>query len=332
MQRTSVGLTLCLAVAAGAPVLAHYPMLEADAGIVDPGETVTVEFSVGHPYTNDRFPVRRPALVDAWSPTAGRPAHLTAAVTTAGTPEVRAWRVQYTAQAPGDHVLSFRGMPYSEPPKRQIDDYAKLIVHVRGAQIGWNRVVGDPLEIVPLTRPYGLPVGATFRGKVLLNHHPYADGVLEAETYTDTLPDPLPELMEYRRAERTDAEGGFSITLDRRGWWLLSLATDGGPGEQGLSNQRVQRAVLWLFVGEWDDSQRRVLPPIPAEPREATPLDPERQGFPALPRATASPGEWRARVLWATLHLTLLLGLVWGASRLPRSRPSEGGSSWKRNA
>ena len=55
------------------------------------------------------------------------------------------------------------------------------------------------------------------------------------------------------------------------------MATDGGPGEQGLSRRRVQRAVFWLFIGEWDDSFRRPLPPIPEPPE-----DPERQGI-ALP-------------------------------------------------
>ncbi|MEZ6184225.1 MAG: DUF4198 domain-containing protein [Planctomycetota bacterium] len=315
MQRTRLALTGILVLAAGAPVLAHYPMLEAEAPIVEPGETVTVEFSVGHPYTNDRFPVRRPARVRAFSPSSGRPAYLTAAITTAGTPEVRAWRVDYTPDVPGDHVLSFTGLPYSEPPRRQIDDYAKLVLHARGAQIGWNRVVGDPLEIVPLTRPYGLPVGATFRGKVLLHDQPFADGVLEAETYTDVTPDPLPELMEYRRAERTDPNGCFAVTLDRAGWWLLSVATDGGPGEQGLSNRRVQRAVFWLWVGPYDASMRRALPPIPAEPRA---VDPERQGL-ALPAPGPDAG-WRAWLGWATLHLALALGLGWGIARLPRGR------------
>ena len=87
------------------------------------------------------------------------------------------------------------------------------------------------------------------------------EGAVEAETYTDQVPDPLPELMEYRRWEQTDADGRFSITLDRAGWWLLSVASDGGPGEQGsLMPNPCVRAVFWVYVGPWDESQRRVFP------------------------------------------------------------------------
>ena len=308
MKRTSLVLTCCLLLGGGAPVLAHYPMLHADTGFVEPGEDVAIEFSIGHPFANDRFHVNRPGVVRVVPPLGGRPKYLTAAVTTAGTERLRAWRVNYTPQLAGDHVVSFTCRPYTEPPQRQIDDYAKLVVHAKGAQIGWDRIVGDPIEIVPLTRPYGLPVGATFRGKVLLHNRPYEGAVLEAETYTDTVPDPLPELMTYRRAEHTDANGSFAITLDRRGWWLLSVATDGGPGQQGTSRRRVQRAVFWLFVGEWDESQRRPLPPLPEAP--------QRQGI-ALP---APSGAWGGGALFGTLHLLLLLGLAWGASRLPLSR------------
>ena len=259
MKRLLAALGL-LALAATAH--AHYPVLEADTPEVHPGETVTIDFGNGHPFLNDRFHVSRPRRVDVLDPWGGRHS-LTAAITTAGTPHVRAWRVQHTLPDAGDYVFGFDCGPFVEPPQRQINDYAKLIVHAHGAQVGWDQLLGHPLEILPLTRPYALPVGATFRGRVLLQGEPMGEAAVEAETYTDTLPDPLPELARYRRDERCDADGNFAITLDRPGWWLLSVATDGGPGRQGSSPFPVDRAVLWLFVGDHDGSRRPLAPVFP---------------------------------------------------------------------
>lgn len=247
-------LALPLLLALVATALGHYPMLEPDRAIVDPGQAVTIEYSIGHPFVNDRFPARKPR-VKVFDPQ-GLSQDLTA---TPATPEQRAWRVSYTPEREGDYVFAWTGGLFSEPPQRQVFDFGKVVIHARGAQIGWSQVVGHELEIVPLTRPYGVPVGTSWRGQVLLGGQPMIGGVVEAETYTEAVPEPLPELMEYRRAERTDPQGCFAVTFDRAGWWLLSVATDGGPGEQGSSPRPQRRAVFWLFVGGWDESRTRPL-------------------------------------------------------------------------
>lgn len=250
MRRPLLVLTVLLVAAPF--VRAHYPMLIVDRPFLTPGDTVTIDYTVGHPYVNDRFPVTRPTRVRVFTPVTG-PQDLTARVTTETVTHqdqpLEVHRVTYTPKKTGDYVFSWEMPIYKEPPKRLVIDFAKVVVHVGEDQIGWWTRVRTPLEIVPLTRPYAIRVGDTFRGQVFEGPGPMAGGVVEGETYTDVMPYPAPELAFTRRAERTDPNGVFSMTLDKAGWWLISVATDGGPGEQGVLDRPAHRAVLWVFVG-----------------------------------------------------------------------------------
>jgi cobalt/nickel transport protein len=246
-------LLLLTAVLLAAPLVrAHYPMLIVDKPFLAAGDPVTIDFTIGHPYVNDRFPAERPTRVRVFTPVTG-PQDLTARVTTETVTfqdqQLQSHRLTYTPRRTGDYVFSWELRLFTEPPRRQVIDFAKVIVHVGEDQIGWWHKVGTPIEIVPLTRPYAIKVGDTFRGQVFEGRGPMMGGVVEGETYTDVMPYPAPELAFTRRAERTDPNGVFSMTLDRAGWWLLSVATDGGPGEQGGLEHPAQRAVLWVFVG-----------------------------------------------------------------------------------
>lgn len=253
MRRTRFALLLGLLGLVAAPVgWAHYPMLIASTPFAAPGDEVRIDFTIGHPYVNDRFAAEPPARVRVFPPV-GAPQDITDKVTP-GTLEydgqqLPMHQLAYKLQKKGDYVFSYECRMFTEPPKRQVIDFAKVIIHVGDAQIGWWRRVGTPIEIVPLTRPYAIKAGDTFRGQVFEGKNPMLGGVIEAESYIDPIPDPMPELAFTRRAERTDPNGCFSITLDRDGWWLLSVATDGGPGEQGTLDHPAHRAVLWVYVG-----------------------------------------------------------------------------------
>jgi len=326
--RSVAAVVLAAGLLAAGTAAAHYPMLEAERAVVDPGTPVRIRYAIGHPFVNDRFDVRPPQAVLVYYPQRRRPRELTDAVTETGSDALRAYDVVFTPPKPGDYVLSWRCGIFSEPPQRQVDDYAKLILHARGGQVGWDRAIGDPLEIVPLTRPYGLPVGATFRGQVLENGLPMQDGVVEAETYAERIPEPLPELMEYRRAERTDPSGCFAVTFDEPGWWLLSVATDGGPGQQGgaRAGTVVKRAVLWLFVGPWDESHARDLTPIAVTPAgEGDGEGDEGEGgqnAPLAPPDRGDPWLWVAEVLLAAALYALLARPLWARARGPVTGPA----------
>lgn len=274
--------SLLLTVAALVPVCvavadAHFPVIEPDAAAVEPGSLVTLRYGVGHLFANDRFDVDRPVRVRLYPP--GQSVRhfrdLTAAITSAGTPYVRSYQLQFEAKHEGDYVLGFEGGLYSEPPARKVEDYAKVVLHVRGAQMGWWRRLGHPLEIVPLTRPYSIPVGGTFRGRVVEhlgqvvaehgvesepNPVPLANAFVEAETTAPADVESPEELAQYRWENRTDSDGVFAVTFPTPGWWVLGVSTDGGPGMQGTSPHPARRAILVVFVGEWNEAYRRVFP------------------------------------------------------------------------
>lgn len=251
-----------------APAVAHYPMLIVDGGPTWPTEgKLNVLFTIGHPFANDRFETGPPTKVTLFSPTGAQIAmnqHVAPAIIEYEGQQVNAHRLFWQfkkGHRPGDYVLAWELPVLEEKPQRKVQDYAKLVVHMPGeeppgAQIGWWQRVKHPIEILPLSRPYGIPVGQAFRGQVVEDvegkAHGMVGGVVEAETYAGgPTPDPLPELAAYRRAERTDDRGCFSVTLDKAGWWLLSCATDGGPGQQGGEEGRLsRRAVMWIYVGE----------------------------------------------------------------------------------
>lgn len=250
-----------LAVLAGVSAFAHYPLIDTPEGVARAGQPVSFLVSSGHPFMNDR--VDAPELTRAGVyPPQRRYRNLSkttvATITSRGT---KAYRVTHTPKFSGDWIYSFHCGETVEKPQRRVTDYVKLVLHVRhgtGAQIGWRRVVGDPLEVVPMTRPYLIPRGSVFRGKVLFNRklgprdfksRPMEDGVVEAESYS---PDRRPGhsyLPESRLGVTTDKNGVFAITLPTAGWWMISVATDGGPGEQGLTAIAQRRASLWVQVG-----------------------------------------------------------------------------------
>lgn len=259
-RRFAAGLG-ALVLAMGGAALAHYPMIETPEGIVAPNAPVTFVIASGHPFMNDRVETPKVGRVGVYPPQR-RFRDLTKTVSAIKTAEgVGAFRLVHTPKFSGDWIYSFHCGETVEKPQRRVSDYVKLILHVRtetGTQIGWRRTIGDPLEIVPLTRPYLIPVGSVFRGKVLFNQpqgprdftsRPMVEGVVEAESYT---PDGRPGhayLPANRLGVLTDDRGVFAITLPTAGWWMITLATDGGPGEQGLSPIAQRRAALWVQVG-----------------------------------------------------------------------------------
>lgn len=309
MRSILLGVGLLALVACVAPLArGHYPMLlligergERVGPVFTEGDWVTCDLTIGHPFADDRFNVeKKPAHVFLNRPQGGEADDLVARITTITVAfdghEVEAWRLRWKIpkREAGDFVLTWH-TEYFEKPHRELRDYTKIFVHVPGPdtpgqQLGWSQSTKAPIEILPLTRPYWIPVGGVFRGQVVQTANkqqtPMRGAVVEAETWgAGPVGNVVPELAAYRRAELTDPSGCFGLSLDRAGWWLVSVATDGGPGEQGgLPEGRItERAVAWIFVG----------PP----PREATydhfpgskPRNPANPPVPVHPDAPAQP-------------------------------------------
>jgi len=140
-----------------------------------------------------------------------------------------------------------------------VHDYVKQCLHVM-VEKGWDRPVGLPIEVVPLTRPYGLEPGFVFRGRVLLDGQPLPGAAVEIEQMNafhvgeDALPRDqfgMEDVPMITRTARTDVDGYVTCTLDEPGWWIICASAESGTLEaDGEQLPRVLRGGLWVHVEE----------------------------------------------------------------------------------
>lgn len=138
------------------------------------------------------------------------------------------------ATRPGDHVFFVEPAPYWEPAEQKmIVHYTKVIVDVMGAEVGWDAMVGFPVEIEPLVRPYGLWTGNAFRGVVKHNGRPVPFATVEVEYYNEGKRVKMPNDAFTTQVIKADAGGVFCYTMPRAGWWGFAALV---PGDEKLKN------------------------------------------------------------------------------------------------
>lgn len=137
-----------------------------------------------------------------------------------------AYTASHKIAAPGDSVFYVEPAPYWEPAEgKYIIHYAKVVVDF-GAGSGWDRMVGLPVEIEPLVRPYGLWTGNLFRGIVRKNGKPVPFAEIEVEWRNDGSITP-PNDAFVTQVIKADASGQFAYALPRAGWWGFAALVDG---------------------------------------------------------------------------------------------------------
>lgn len=233
--------------------LAHFPILLHNATLAATNGPVTVTFATGHPFELEMEPARRPerlVVVDA----RGHVTNLTAAlqpVLFRGDTNAGAWQARFEPVR-GDTWLVLDCAPEVDREQKTVyREFVKTCVH-RGRQEGWERRSGQPLEIVPLTRPYGLRPGMVFSGRLLRGDAPAAGAEVYYERLSDRPPAPglrPPEPL-ITFAVRTDADGRFVLALPEPGWWVVgAYVEDLGTELHGDEPYRLEGfAGLWLRV------------------------------------------------------------------------------------
>lgn len=130
-----------------------------------------------------------------------------------------AWRVNYEIKGPGGYLFFVEPQPYWEPAEgKMIVHYPKVAIDAFGWGDGWDDLIGLPAEIRPLTRPYGLWTGNSFRGIALKDGKPVPFAEVEVEWVNDGSVAPPNEAFETQ-VIKADAEGVFAYTIPRAGWW-----------------------------------------------------------------------------------------------------------------
>ncbi len=140
------------------------------------------------------------------------------------------WNTSYRIKRPGDYIFFVEPQPYWEPAEDKfIIHYTKVCVNALGMEEGWDAKVNLPIEIIPLTRPYGIWTGNVFRGQVLLNGKPAPFIDVEVEymnpvSGSDRVHPPADPFI--TQVIKTDANGVFTYAMPRAGWWGFAALAD----------------------------------------------------------------------------------------------------------
>ena len=229
MNRKSV-LFLCACFAGAATAWAHFQVLLPSSDLA--GQTnrvITFDIRFTHPMEGGPVMDMAPP-VQFGVVLHDKKKDLKSALTKRSLNSARAYTACYTIKAPGDHLFFLEPAPYWEPAEgKWIIHYTKVIVNAFGYEDGWDKPVGLPVEIVPLTRPYGLWTGNLFRGVVLHNGKPVPFATIEVEYWNPQNNVKIPDDTFITQVIKADANGVFAYGMPKAGWWAFAALVDGKP-------------------------------------------------------------------------------------------------------
>jgi uncharacterized GH25 family protein len=123
------------------------------------------------------------------------------------------------------------------------DKFAKAVVNASKDDKNFAAVVGQELEVVPVTNPADAKTGEYFQVKILYKGQPASVPVWA--TYDGF----APELQNtYAYYTESGADGVAQIKLTAPGLWIVRAAKDGEPGVEGEYDVRNLRSILAFEV------------------------------------------------------------------------------------
>lgn len=162
------------------------------------------------------------------------------------------WQASYKVKRPGVYHFFMEPAPYWEPSEDvHIIHYTKTIVAAFGGDTGWDTPIGLPVEIVPLTRPFGNYINNVFSGTVLVQGEPAPGVKIEVEHYSNNPPAHSASDYHITQVVKTDSNGNFTFACNRDGWWGFSALTAADytlKSPEGLDKDVELGGVLWIYI------------------------------------------------------------------------------------
>jgi len=217
------------------PAWAHFQTLLPSTDIVEPetGPAVTLDIAFTHPM--EWGPVMEMGKPVQFGVLAGGGKKDLRPLLKQGKREGKnVYSAAYTFRQPADSIFYIEPAPYWEPAERKmIIHYTKVVVSAFGAEEGWDAPVGLPVEIIPLSRPYGLWTGNLFRGIVTKNGKPVPFAEIEVEYYNKNRRVKIPADPYATQVIRADGNGVFAYAMPREGWWGFAALLQGEKKMKG---------------------------------------------------------------------------------------------------
>ncbi len=243
--------TIWLLICSIGAVNAHFNFALPNEWSMEHAKANAVELIWGHPYEGIYFDAPSIENAQVLKPDGSKLDLTPAEITVSGAEgSSKAWKVTFTPDIKGDYILyaDFEVLVVEEEDVAW-EDHVKAIIHYKTSD-GWDQPTGQVIEIIPLTRPYGLEEGFIFTGKLLYNGIPLADAPIEIEKYYPVgvcTEENIPEEPMITRETKSDQNGIFSFTLDEPGIWIVcGMHTNGTVEGYDLD----VRAILMIPVEE----------------------------------------------------------------------------------
>jgi cobalt/nickel transport protein len=247
---TLASLLAAIALPVAAP--AHFLELIPSTDILTPETGSRVELALTFTHPMERGPVMamgEPVRFGVVGPAGAE--DLKATLTPVEIDGRRAYTAEYRVRRPGDYVFFVEPAPYWEPAEGvMIVHYAKVVVDAFGAGEGWDAQVGLPVEIAPLSRPYGLWTGNLFRGIVKRGGEPVPFAEVEVEWRNDGSVTP-PSDPFVTQGVKADANGVFAYAMPRAGWWGFAALLEGDAPLRSPDGREVPvelGALIWVHT------------------------------------------------------------------------------------
>lgn len=245
-----IGALLTLSLAA--PAWAHFGMVIPEQNITAKPGTVSARLLFWHPFENHGMDLVKPAEVGVFRQ--GEKTDLLPALKEQKQDGHQAWTVDYKIKKPGDYYIYMAPQPYWEPAEDCfIIHYTKSPISAMGAEEGWDEPLGLKMEIVPLSKPYGLYAGNGFCGQVLYKGKPLAGAEVEVEYYNQGGKRKAPADAYVTQLVKADQNGVFNFTMPWSGWWgFAALHTDDDRkiAHDGQDKDVEVGGVIWVFAHE----------------------------------------------------------------------------------
>ena len=213
----------------------HFNFFLPEEWSMNKAEENSIDIIWGHPYEGIYFDAPAMTNCSVLTPDGAINILPSTEMTVSGTEgPAKGIKVSLTPDLKGDYIVyaDFEALVVEEEEVAW-EDHVKAIFHYKTSG-GWDQQTGQIMEIVPLTRPYGLEAGFIFTGQALYDGQPLPGAPVEVEKYYAVgvcTEENLPDEPLVTRETTTDPNGIFSFTLDEPGIWVVCVSNTVGTKE-----------------------------------------------------------------------------------------------------
>lgn len=227
--------------------VAHYPILIGDRSPMmgQSGGNITLTYGRGHLHAPQWTEAQAPDLIKAYTFDG-----MTEDLTDKAYVEGLTRKLNLPVKQIGDTwIVLHLPLAWSDEDRAWTETTVRTVIHL-GLSRGWETLLGLPLEIVPLNRPYGILPGDVFRVQVLIEGKPVPGVRIYAEKFhKPPMKKPYPPDEIITRVAQTAPDGTALVTLHSSGWWILFVTHEQGEIErEGKSAPVVLQDAVWIYV------------------------------------------------------------------------------------